>query len=124
MNGSSNSCLMMTATVPIAPPRASDPTSPMKTSAGCALYQRNPMDDPTIAPQKMVNSATCGMRCRSEERRVGKECRYRCDWSSDVCSSDLMKTSAGCALYQRNPMDDPTIAPQKMVNSATCGMRC
>src|ERR1044072_6871462 len=26
---------------------------------------------------------------RSEERRVGKECRYRCDWSSDVCSSDL-----------------------------------
>src|ERR1035437_5743782 len=26
---------------------------------------------------------------RSEERRVGKECRCRCDWSSDVCSSDL-----------------------------------
>ena len=35
---------------------------------------------------------------RSEERRVGKECRYKqktayvlslCDWSSDVCSSDL-----------------------------------
>src|SRR5476649_2586784 len=30
-----------------------------------------------------------GMRGRSEERRVGKECRSRCDWSSDVCSSDL-----------------------------------
>src|SRR5476649_170507 len=29
------------------------------------------------------------MRWRSEERRVGKECRSRCDWSSDVCSSDL-----------------------------------
>src|SRR5262252_68455 len=28
-------------------------------------------------------------RSRSEERRVGKECRSRCDWSSDVCSSDL-----------------------------------
>src|SRR5476649_1026148 len=28
-------------------------------------------------------------RQRSEERRVGKECRSRCDWSSDVCSSDL-----------------------------------
>src|SRR5215211_651792 len=28
-------------------------------------------------------------RERSEERRVGKECRSRCDWSSDVCSSDL-----------------------------------
>jgi len=27
---------------------------------------------------------------RSEERRVGKECISRCDWSSDVCSSDLM----------------------------------
>src|SRR5215204_845141 len=23
-------------------------------------------------------------------RRVGKECRSRCDWSSDVCSSDLL----------------------------------
>src|SRR5476649_331322 len=29
---------------------------------------------------------------RSEERRVGKECRSRCDWSSDVCSSDLSIT--------------------------------
>src|SRR5260221_240700 len=28
-------------------------------------------------------------RVRSEERRVGKEGRSRCDWSSDVCSSDL-----------------------------------
>src|SRR5438034_597393 len=28
---------------------------------------------------------------RSEERRVGKECRSLCDWSSDVCSSDLGK---------------------------------
>src|SRR6202049_4560021 len=27
---------------------------------------------------------------RSEERRVGKECRSQCDWSSDVCSSDLI----------------------------------
>src|SRR5215211_6366825 len=26
---------------------------------------------------------------RSEERRVGKECRSLCDWSSDVCSTDL-----------------------------------
>src|SRR5476649_513920 len=29
------------------------------------------------------------MSNRSEERRVGKECRSLCDWSSDVCSSDL-----------------------------------
>src|SRR5690348_1684682 len=27
---------------------------------------------------------------RSEERRVGKECRWTGDWSSDVCSSDLV----------------------------------
>src|ERR1035437_7570796 len=35
---------------------------------------------------------------RSEERRVGKECRYWRDCSSDVCSSDLtsiMKKVAG-----------------------------
>src|SRR5882672_5830120 len=31
---------------------------------------------------------------RSEERRVGKECRSLCDWSSDVCSSDLPRRSA------------------------------
>src|SRR5882672_1221000 len=31
---------------------------------------------------------------RSEERRVGKECRSRCDWSSDVCSSDLPRKQA------------------------------
>src|ERR1044072_192494 len=28
---------------------------------------------------------------RSEERRVGKECIYQCDWSSGVCSSDLRR---------------------------------
>src|ERR1044072_5695090 len=36
-----------------------------------------------------------GWRSRSEERRGGKECRYRCDWSSDVCSSDLQLRDAG-----------------------------
>src|SRR5476649_549364 len=40
---------------------------------------------------------------RSEERRVGKECRSRCDWSSDVCSSDLrhrFERRPGCAAGQ------------------------
>src|ERR1035437_8962782 len=32
---------------------------------------------------------------RSEERRVGKECRYWRDWSSDVCSSDLCGAGGG-----------------------------
>src|SRR5260221_383449 len=38
---------------------------------------------------------------RSEERRVGKECRSLCDWSSDVCSSDLdtEERPAGCDSY-------------------------
>src|SRR3989304_1428201 len=36
------SCRTITATVPSAPPRASAPTSPMNTSAGEALNQRNP----------------------------------------------------------------------------------
>src|ERR1044072_7513301 len=41
---------------------------------------------------KTSMSAICRRSCvrRSEERRVGKECRSRCDGSSDVCSSDLV----------------------------------
>ena len=65
MKGSSSSWRMITAMVPMAPPSASDPTSPMKISAGCALYQRNPMEAPTMDPQKTVSSAIIGMRCSS-----------------------------------------------------------
>src|SRR5579871_5049522 len=65
INGSSSSCLIMMATVPMAPPSASEPTSPIKISAGCALYQRNPILEPTMAPQKTVSSATCGIFCSS-----------------------------------------------------------
>src|SRR5476649_1767837 len=36
--------------------------------------------------------STTALERRSEERRVGKECRSRCDWSSDVCSSDLTRS--------------------------------
>src|SRR5882672_4793132 len=36
------------------------------------------------------------LSARSEERRVGKEGRSLCDWSSDVCSSDL-----GEAFFER-----------------------
>src|SRR5262252_1339511 len=44
-------------------------------------------------------SSTTSGSSRSEERRVGKECRSRCDWSSDVCSSDLFDGNiAGFAL--------------------------
>src|SRR5215211_3170538 len=43
---------------------------------------------------------------RSEERRVGKECRSLCDWSSDVCSSDLtawtIKHKLGQVMLERD----------------------
>src|SRR5476649_1305798 len=46
---------------------------------------------------------------RSEERRVGKECRSLCDWSSDVCSSDLFDALERRALLiggHRKPLVD------------------
>ena len=71
IKGSRNSWLMMMATVPMAPPSASEPTSPMKTSAGWALYQRKPMEAPTIDPQKTVSSPT--MRHALQFQIVGKD---------------------------------------------------
>src|SRR5882672_5683129 len=47
-------------------------------------------------------------RLRSEERRVGKECRSLCDWSSDVCSSDL--GSFRCFRSQRQSLRRETAA--------------
>src|SRR6202049_189711 len=43
----------------------------------------------TILGKWLKRSGNRDKVIRSEERRVGKECRSRCDWSSDVCSSDL-----------------------------------
>src|ERR1044072_1031745 len=42
------------------------------------------------------------MRRRSEERRGGEERISRWDWSSDVCSSDLMPVAAARALGNRD----------------------
>ena len=42
------------------PPSASEPTSPMKTSAGWELYHRKPRHAPTRAPQNTVTSPTPG----------------------------------------------------------------
>src|SRR6185295_11286415 len=52
------SCLERMATLPMAAPRESEPTSPMKTSAGCELNQRKPRPAPTSAPQKTATSPT------------------------------------------------------------------
>src|ERR1044072_1062706 len=49
----------------------------------------------TIVPEALRETGNTGQPpenwriLRSEERRVGKEWIYQCDWSSDVCSSDL-----------------------------------
>ena len=53
--------------MPSAAPSASEPTSPMKISAGYELYQRNPSDAPTSAPQKIVSSAD---RRKADEQQV------------------------------------------------------
>src|SRR5580700_379410 len=53
---SNSSCLMRIATAPSAAPSASEPTSPMKISAGYELYQRKPSEAPTSDPQKTGSS--------------------------------------------------------------------
>src|SRR5436190_705438 len=47
----------------------------------------------TKAAVPHMKSGSAIINTRSEERRVGKECRSLCDWSSDVCSSDLERSS-------------------------------
>src|SRR5882672_10019127 len=58
---------------------------------------------------------------RSEERRVGKECRSLCDWSSDVCSSDL--DDGGGVPGEKWVDDDALSAPlqHKTGVSVECG---
>src|SRR5215204_2407636 len=47
---------------------------------------------------------------RSEERRVGKECRSLCDWSSDVCSSDLDGGGPACGDRAAERAEGPPAA--------------
>src|SRR5476649_1305991 len=56
--------------------------------------------------------ATKASSVRSEERRVGKECRSLCDWSSDVCSSDLI---ADAEIVDRNADAEPPEDRQDLV---------
>ena len=55
------SCLTIIATAAKEPPNDKDPVSPIKIFAGGALYQRNPKQEPTIAPQKIAVSPTSGI---------------------------------------------------------------
>src|ERR1044072_4804048 len=58
-------------------------------------------------------------RRRSEERRVGKESIYQCDWSSDVCSSDLRGGAGASRLNDINPEDIESIEIIKGPAAAT-----
>src|SRR5438034_1170878 len=71
--------------------RKASPPSTMRDShstgiPACSLCTR----DNCLAPHRALRISTD----RSEERRVGKKWRSLCDWSSDVCSSDLRNRAA------------------------------
>src|SRR5579875_833678 len=74
---------------------------PRKKSApasgeGAARTEERPRRTPRKTPA-VRNILGGSLFTRSEERRVGKECRSLCDWSSDVCSSDLgPRLGRGC----------------------------
>src|SRR5258708_7426566 len=104
------SCLMATAAIPIEPPSAREPTSPMNTSAGCALYQRNPSDDPTSAPQKTVSSPTSGRcwRSRYAENRA-KLVTYVKTVSAPAATTTQPIASPSRPSVRFTALDDPTI---------------
>src|SRR5438034_696185 len=69
-----------------------------------------------------ICSPACVLRkiARSEERRVGKEGRSLCDWSSDVCSSDLFSgRGEPWRVGLGRPPDDNTCT-QSSASSAAC----
>ena len=64
ISGSSASVFVITANPASAPPIAIEPVSPMKTSAGKALYQRNPIAPPISAPPRIARSRSVSPRSR------------------------------------------------------------
>jgi hypothetical protein len=62
-------CCTMNAMIPMSPPSASEPVSPIKSSAGCELNQRNASPAPTSEPHTTVSSPAPGRRARGEIRR-------------------------------------------------------
>src|ERR1035437_9487527 len=96
MNTSSTSCLMSTATTAMAAPSPSAPTSPMKISAGCALYQRKPTMAPVIDPQNTVSSDVCGLRA---------SCRYS---ASCACPPAYVSAGSARAAIIIRPMASPS----------------
>src|SRR5476649_826594 len=72
-------------------------------SAGTVKPMRSPLINLGLFP-----CLPPGKTHRSEERRVGKECRSLCDWSSDVCSSDLDLSATDMAFGRHSQADAVT----------------
>ena len=89
---------------PKAPPIASEPTSPINTSAGGELYHRNPRLAPTIAPQKTVSSAAAGLCVMSRSlrpSRVAREIRQRRQSRHcDECHADRQPVESVREIYR------------------------
>src|SRR5882672_2791992 len=75
--------------------------------ASWSTASQNCLRGPKTSPPSCIRWAcprlTSWHGSRSEERRVGKECRSLCDWSSDVCSSDLGFMEHGLAKLSKGP---------------------
>src|ERR1044072_419884 len=87
---------------------------------------------------RALTSTSSASRSRSEERRVGEECRsrwaayeiYQCDWSSDVCSSDLRRAEGDeqrreerAALVDRARVDFDVLREQELEQLVVLGER-
>ena len=51
--------------------------------------------------------APAGRICRQWMRRRRRHTRFKCDWSSDVCSSDLLITLRGAPMFMRMNIGAP-----------------
>src|SRR5882672_8194841 len=69
------------------------------------------ISDPVRAQLIKASALATRKPLRSEERRVGKECRSLCDWSSDVCSSDLHHLDSAAGETKGHPHQRPRAGP-------------
>src|SRR6202012_4008386 len=80
-------------------------TKPISSVAAMMLVEEGKLDLAAPVSQYIpeFKDTMVAVETRSEERRVGKECRSLCDWSSDVCSSDL--SVAAMMLVEEGKLD-------------------
>src|SRR5882672_820038 len=80
---------------PASPKRGSNARSPHAMNGAILVVEDEPITQRLIAAN-LERAGHRVMRAANEIGRasLGKECRSRCDWSSDVCSSDLAMNGA------------------------------